>query len=332
MRPGGLSRVSALAFFVEVSERGPMALALPLGLTSAGWTAVGSLATAAAALVALAALLYQWHGRRQDEASVIRTRLAAFASEMREFSRALPEGAPLVSAASHTADWLRDQAGRDATADQLRSLIAGGSAALPAAVEGWSAAPDARALRRRLNSLSSLADGFPGYLGLLVPTVTLLRILLGSGYSSSSFLGLLQGRAAQEFGAAHPDDTVDELRRAVAQHLRSYASQAFLEFGQPLVTDLVSFVTTIAGGFAELDSGKLLRLARVKAPLVNVAPVDEQGHELEQHALKELRVVVELVSSRVPPKLAVQVEDRLRVIEAAFAERWKIVYPAAGRR
>jgi hypothetical protein len=95
---------------------------------------------------------------------------------------------------------------------------------------------------------------------------------------------------------------------------------------------LVSFVTTIAGGFAELDSGKLLRLARVKAPLVNVAPVDEQGHELEQHALKELRVVVELVSSRVPPKLAVQVEDRLRVIEAAFAERWKIVYPAAGRR
>jgi hypothetical protein len=93
---------------------------------------------------------------------------------------------------------------------------------------------------------------------------------------------------------------------------------------------LVSLVTTVAEGFAVLDSGELLRLARAKAPLVNVAPaepvnvapVDDQYRRSVEHALKELRAAVELVSSRVPPELARKVEEGLKVVEAAFAERW----------
>lgn len=308
-----------------------MTLALPLGLTSSSWTAVGSLATAAAALVALAALLYQWHGRRQDEAAAIRARLGAFAAQMREFSRILRHGAPLISAASHTADWLRDQGGEDPTGENLRSLIAGGSAAAPAAIEGWSVARDARELRRALDTLSSLADAFPGDLGLLVSTVTLLRILLGSGYSSESFIGLLQGRSAQALVAAHPDDTVDELRQAIAEHLRRYATAAFVEFGQPVITNLVAFVTTVAGGFAALNSRKLLRVARAHPPLVNVdTTVDAQGNEREQHTLKDLRIAVERVTSRVPSDLARQIDDCLKALEATFAKRWKDISDGPG--
>jgi hypothetical protein len=234
------------------------------GISSDQWTAIGSIGTALAALIALGSLFAAWRATREGEAARIREQVRTFASSIKRAVSLLRDGSPLISAAAHTASSLRHQAGPRATADDLRDLIGDHAAVVTAAVEGWTSSPASAELRSAFADLIAADENLSGDLTVFSPLAGVLRNLVADAYSSTIFINLLSDELAASFRAEHQDDDVEALTRALASHLHGNAAMYFTTRYELALGAIEAFVTTAAAGFAHLESGALGKAARRK--------------------------------------------------------------------
>lgn len=137
---------------------------VPIGVSVDEWTAFGSIATAAALILGLLSLRYERRKGQHEEAALLRQRVQAFATAAQRVIDLLKDGSPLVGAAWYTACALRDQAGTDPTANDLRALIGDRPAALTAAVAGWDSSSAADELRAAFSDLTAAGRDLRGQL------------------------------------------------------------------------------------------------------------------------------------------------------------------------
>jgi hypothetical protein len=282
---------------------------VPTALSGNDWTAIGSLGTAVAALIALGSLLVARQTRQAAEAAQIRERVQAFATKIQHLFALLKDGSPLISAAWHTACSLRTQAGKQATGDSLRRLIGDSSSAVTAAIEGWASSPSSAELRALLAELIASDRGLSGHLSLFSPTAELVRGIVSDGYSDTLFIKLLTGEPAHQFASENPHDDLDGLTRSLAAHLQGNASAYFMLRYESALESIQSFVDIAASAIGDLESASLVRAARAKSPIATYPTHTE-----------ELRAKVERLKGILPRETLDRLAADVSVIEAAICK------------
>jgi hypothetical protein len=237
-----------------------------LAISGTDWTAIGSVATAIAAAVALVSLFYARRRQVADEAALIREQIRTFATRVQRAVGEIEGGSARVSAAWHAATSLRDQVGSRPTADDVRACIGNPAVARIASVQGWETSSFAAESRSQLSGLTGADRELRGHLGLFAPAAELLQRLADDGYSASVFVKLLTGEPAAKFVESHTDDDLDALTRSLARHLDANAELYFDMRYASSVSRLERFVDRAASAFIELEPAALVLAARARLP------------------------------------------------------------------
>jgi hypothetical protein len=251
---------------------------LPVAFSGTTWTAVGSIGTAIAVLVALGSLLFELRGRQRAEVARIREQVQTTAIQIRQFVPLIEDSAPLMDAAWRTALSVRAQAGSDPTANEMRAVIGQPVVALTAAVEGWATSPASDQLQQALASLSATGN-LTGHLSLLSPPGELLREIVRDGYSSWLFVRLLGDFPAQKFVSEHQEDDINALTRALTEHLQGNASLYFRVRYESALREIVAFVNTAATALIALKPRNLIHASRAKTTVSVEASFTQQLRE-----------------------------------------------------
>jgi len=168
-----------------------------LAISGTDWTAIGSVATAIAAAVALVTLFNARRKQVADEAAVIREQVRTFATHVQRSVREIKSGSARISAARHAAISLRDQVGSTPTAEEMLDCIGDLTVARIASVQGWEASSFAVEFRSGLADLTGADQELRGHLGMFAPAAELLQRLVDDGYSATVFMKLLTGAATR---------------------------------------------------------------------------------------------------------------------------------------
>lgn len=235
-------------------------------MSAAFWTAVGSLATAAAALVALVSYVQgnkkSHRDRTELEARDYRTRIGAFSTAASNLTDAIQNGTDHVMAARYTALDLRSRVPSGASASDLWRLIDDGPQALSAAVAGWRAVdsdsfPDSIAARRL--DFRIAAKNLPGRLGGLAAVGALIRNLETD--TTGQFMKLLSdGGAALK--ALISATTADEVAQGIEDRLQADVATYIVVRYEDALNMIDEYVTRLAGALTELSDTELNRVAR----------------------------------------------------------------------
>jgi hypothetical protein len=282
-----------------------------IALSSSDWTAVGSIGTALAALVALGSLLVARRKSRDEEAAQFRQRVQTFVVGVQPLLELLRDGSPLISAAWQAARSLRTQAGEEPTADSLRSLIGDSPAALTASVEGWGSSRPAAELRKAFAELKASGRELPGHMSLFWPVVVLLQNMVDDAYSNRLFIRLLTDTPAEHFISEHRDDDLDGLTRSIATHLHGNSAMYFTVRYEAALDAIQAFVEIAGEGFADLDTAALVQAGRAKTPITITTSKTYTG---------ELRERVTRLSDLLPRETVRRLETEIDVIEGAISK------------
>lgn len=260
-----------------------------LAFSTNTWTAIGSVATAIAVVVAAVSLWFERRSSKgaaaaqardniEDEAAQIRERVKMAAFRTQQVAGQLEVGNAIIDAAWHTAQSVRAQSGAEASADVMRAQIGDPAVALTATIEGWFTSAAAAELREALTALNA-ADDVAGDLNLFSPIAELLRRVVNDGYPPLIFMRLFLGPPAEIFLKEHQNDDVDALTRALAAHLHSNSSAYFLTRYQSALDSIVSFSQASAAAMVNLDPYTLVGANRAKAGESPEVPITAQLRE-----------------------------------------------------
>ena len=248
---------------------------VPIAISTNTWTAIGSVGTAAAVVVAGVSLWFERRSRKrteaaearervEDEAAQIREKVKAAASRTREVASQLEKGYALIDASWRCAQSIRAQAGDPPSVGAMRALVGDSGVALTAAVEGWVGSSAAAELRQAISSLAA-AEDVAGDLNLFSPIAEILRRIVTDGYPPLIFMRLLTEMPAEAFLEENKDEDVDALTRAVAVHLHGNASLYFITRYESALKAIVAFVGSAGGAMLALDPFQLVGANRAKS-------------------------------------------------------------------
>jgi hypothetical protein len=233
------------------------------------WTAIGSIATAAAALIAVGAILVPLYVTRRrnnsERAARLRDAVTTFAESTQRLTASFENGSSFALVAAAITDYIRQQLPESATMDDAWQFLGDPRNGLRAALVGLANA-SASAATPELEAMQITAHDFVGELDLLSSAGQMFFRTVEGG-TRAVFVRLLESVPVELLKQKDKSTSVHELLWNLASSLHSNSALIFVSQGFGVLQELNSIIGTVAAAQRRLDTAQLLRAARSKGAM-----------------------------------------------------------------
>lgn len=233
------------------------------------WTAVGSIGTAAAALIAVGAILVPLYVTRRrnnsERAARLRDAITTFAESTQRLTASFEDGSYFALVAAAITDYIRQQLPESATVDDAWQFLGDPRNGLRAALVGLANAP-ASAATPEQEATQITAHDFVGQLDLLSSAGQMFYRTVEGG-TRAVFVRLFESVPVELFKQKDKSTSVHELLWNLASALHSNSALVFVSQGFGVLQELNSIIGTVAAALRRLDTAQLLRAARSKGAM-----------------------------------------------------------------
>lgn len=217
--------------------------------TTAWLSAIGSISTGLAAVIALIAIIITIRSnsadRERTSAAEVRRNLSMLAQESEVLSRLLDDGSPLIVGSRHITKELEARLGPTPTPDTLWAHLRNDKPMmLSVAITGWSWSELSKRIDDLLANLRRISVGLYGQVSLLRYPVELYDGIANDAYSGMIFFRMLTDANHILLQDERNEKSVPEILSALAGELQSNAAAYYAACYQEVSTDIDAFRST----------------------------------------------------------------------------------------